>query len=125
MSQHIWKWRSIALSSVSLAATIAVCCAAGGTVTASIQSSTWFQTCSAMVHSCSQSSFLMGWISAMIVIPLVKWCMRRLLDSSSNDRLYGLDHAILNIELPPKYLWMNLGYWEVRQLVQNQILAAS
>jgi hypothetical protein len=61
----------------------------------------------------------MGWISAMIVIPVGKWCMRRLYDSSSDNGLYRLDHAILNIELPPRYLWMNMGYWEVRQLVQN------
>jgi hypothetical protein len=55
----------------------------------------------------------------MIMIPVVKWCMRRLYDSSSDDGLYGLDHAILDIEVPPKNLWMNMGYWEVRHLVQN------
>ncbi|KAJ5714931.1 uncharacterized protein N7483_012112 [Penicillium malachiteum] len=26
--------------------------------------------------------------------------------------LYGLDHAVLNIELPPQTMWMNMGYWE-------------
>ncbi|KAL4940405.1 hypothetical protein BDV06DRAFT_20392 [Aspergillus oleicola] len=25
---------------------------------------------------------------------------------------YGLDHALLNIPLPPPSMWMNLGYWE-------------
>ncbi|KAJ5787305.1 hypothetical protein N7457_002295 [Penicillium paradoxum] len=26
--------------------------------------------------------------------------------------VYGLDHAILNIQLPPQAMWMNMGYWE-------------
>ncbi|KAJ5556824.1 hypothetical protein N7494_000739 [Penicillium frequentans] len=25
---------------------------------------------------------------------------------------YGLDHAVLNIQLPPRTMWMNMGYWE-------------
>ncbi|KAJ5769050.1 hypothetical protein N7520_003609 [Penicillium odoratum] len=25
---------------------------------------------------------------------------------------YGLDHAVLNIQLPPQSMWMNMGYWE-------------
>ncbi|PKY01912.1 hypothetical protein P168DRAFT_272668 [Aspergillus campestris IBT 28561] len=27
-------------------------------------------------------------------------------------KLYGLDHAILNLEVPPPSMWMNMGYWE-------------
>ncbi|OGE50312.1 hypothetical protein PENARI_c017G05967 [Penicillium arizonense] len=27
-------------------------------------------------------------------------------------KLYGLDHAVLNIQLPPQSMWMNVGYWE-------------
>ncbi|CAG7930487.1 unnamed protein product [Penicillium olsonii] len=27
-------------------------------------------------------------------------------------KLYGLDHAVLNIQLPPQTMWMNMGYWE-------------
>jgi hypothetical protein len=27
--------------------------------------------------------------------------------------LYGLDHAILNVTVPPKSMWMNMGYWQV------------
>ncbi|RMJ26987.1 hypothetical protein PHISP_02116, partial [Aspergillus sp. HF37] len=30
----------------------------------------------------------------------------------SQKPLYGLDHAILNIPLPPQSMWMNMGYWE-------------
>jgi hypothetical protein len=30
--------------------------------------------------------------------------------------VYGLDHAVLNIQLPPQSMWMNMGYWEVNPL---------
>lgn len=32
----------------------------------------------------------------------------------NEEKLYGLDHAILNIEVPPRSMWMNMGYWRVR-----------
>ncbi|KAJ0414961.1 hypothetical protein BJY00DRAFT_294144 [Aspergillus carlsbadensis] len=28
------------------------------------------------------------------------------------ESFYGLDHALLNITLPPPSMWMNLGYWK-------------
>lgn len=30
--------------------------------------------------------------------------------------VYGLDHAVLNIQLPQQSMWMNMGYWEVSQV---------
>ena len=33
-------------------------------------------------------------------------------------KLYGLDHAILNIEVPPRCMWMNMGYWKVCKTCQ-------
>jgi hypothetical protein len=30
-------------------------------------------------------------------------------------KLYGLDHAVLNVQLPPQTMWMNMGYWEASQ----------
>jgi hypothetical protein len=30
------------------------------------------------------------------------------------ESFYDLDHALLNITLPPPSMWMNLGYWKVR-----------
>lgn len=30
-----------------------------------------------------------------------------------DDNLYGLEHAILNLDIPPRSMWMNMGYWEV------------
>jgi hypothetical protein len=34
----------------------------------------------------------------------------------SRANVYGLDHAVLNIQLPPQTMWMNMGYWEVNEL---------
>ncbi|KAJ5812331.1 hypothetical protein N7474_008632 [Penicillium riverlandense] len=36
--------------------------------------------------------------------------LRRIL-SPPRD-VYGLDHAVLNVRLPPQTMWMNMGYWE-------------
>lgn len=33
--------------------------------------------------------------------------------SAPRPEMYGLDHAVLNMQLPPPTMWMNLGYWEV------------
>ena len=38
--------------------------------------------------------------------------LKRLLGGARND-VYGLDHAVLNMRLPPQAMWMNMGYWEV------------
>src|ERR1700730_12272998 len=108
MSRLRCQWCTIAFSGVCSAVAIAVCCVAGGLITASIQSVTWFQTCAATALSYSQSDSLMGWISAMVMIPVFKWFIVRLYESSSGGGLYGLDHAILNIEVPPKNLWLNM-----------------
>ncbi|BDD60135.1 hypothetical protein MAP00_005295 [Monascus purpureus] len=45
--------------------------------------------------------FLAGWVCAVISIGLAKFIFR----------LYGLDHAILNLD-PPETMWMNMGYWD-------------
>ena len=34
-------------------------------------------------------------------------------DEGDHD-LYGLDHGILNVGVPPASMWMNMGFWEVR-----------
>ena len=30
-----------------------------------------------------------------------------------DTKLYSLDHAILSMEVPPRSMWMNMGYWKV------------
>lgn len=37
----------------------------------------------------------------------------RLFIGANEEKLYGLDHAILNVEAPPRSMWMNMGYWKV------------
>lgn len=37
----------------------------------------------------------------------------RLFIGAKEEKLYGLDHAILNVEVPPRNMWMNMGYWKV------------
>lgn len=46
--------------------------------------------------------------------------VKRLLGGARND-VYGLDHAVLNVQLPPQSMWMNMGYWEVG-LISKQSL---
>lgn len=38
--------------------------------------------------------------------------LKRVLEAPSS-KVYGLDHAVLNVQLPPQSMWMNMGYWEV------------
>ncbi|KAK0508782.1 hypothetical protein JMJ35_009058 [Cladonia borealis] len=42
-----------------------------------------------------------------------KWISKGTLgDEPRKKKIYGLHHAILNINVPPKTMWMNMGYWE-------------
>ena len=54
--------------------------------------------------------FPTGWICAVIAILLVKLLMGK--TRRNRDTLYGLDHAVLSLEVPGS-MWMNMGYWEV------------
>ncbi|CAI7564018.1 unnamed protein product [Penicillium glandicola] len=47
-------------------------------------------------------------------------------------KVYGLDHAVLNIQLPQQSMWMNMGYWEdtnnfpeACQALLDQVLTAA
>lgn len=33
-----------------------------------------------------------------------------------HEDIYALDHAILNVAVPPEHMWMNMGYWKVSTL---------
>ncbi|KAJ5355498.1 uncharacterized protein N7496_012710 [Penicillium cataractarum] len=41
--------------------------------------------------------------------------MLGLLKKALESKVYGLDHAVLNVRLPPETMWMNMGYWEDTQ----------
>ncbi|KAJ5665690.1 uncharacterized protein N7477_008138 [Penicillium maclennaniae] len=56
--------------------------------------------------------------------------LKRVLGGGRND-VYGLDHAVLNVQLPLQTMWMNMGYWESTsefpqacQALLDQVLAA-
>jgi hypothetical protein len=71
----------------------------------------------------------------LLVVPASKFCFRYLVGSkpqrpiyhvvdTRNDhlggidgRVYGLEHSILNLEVPPKSMWMNMGYWEEKVII--------
>ena len=54
-------------------------------------------------------------LTILLTSTLIKWIPRRIVgDEPINKKIYGLHHAKLNIDIPPKTMWMNMGYWEVR-----------
>ncbi|KAL2047630.1 hypothetical protein N7G274_000672 [Stereocaulon virgatum] len=56
--------------------------------------------------------FLAGCLTTTLLPPLVRLCIRFITGDGSAKKIYGLHHAVLNIELPPRTMWMNMGYWE-------------
>ncbi|KAF3401584.1 hypothetical protein F1880_010030 [Penicillium rolfsii] len=53
------------------------------------------------------------------------------LKKALESKVYGLDHALLNVQLPPPTMWMNMGYWketndfpEACQALLDQVLQA-
>ncbi|KAK9644636.1 hypothetical protein HCH54_007060 [Aspergillus fumigatus] len=56
------------------------------------------------------SLFLKGLIFPLKTIVKIT---ARVIDLLEGKELYGLDHAILSVEVPPaKGMWMNMGYWK-------------
>ena len=54
---------------------------------------------------------------------MLDWIKRALaLNNPHANRVYGLDHAVLNMHLPPQTMWMNMGYWEVSLLLFFHII---
>ncbi|KAJ5176362.1 uncharacterized protein N7482_002239 [Penicillium canariense] len=39
------------------------------------------------------------------MLGFLKWALGK-------TRVYGLNHAVLNMKLPPESMWMNMGYWK-------------
>lgn len=35
------------------------------------------------------------------------------LGEDNSDKVYGLEHGRLNLKLPAKSMWMNIGFWKV------------
>lgn len=79
------------------------------------KSDCWPNIYSASLFS-NHRHFLNWWVCATVLTPLaevIEKILWRSLFGDGDDELYGLDHAVLNVEVPPKSMWMNMGYWEV------------
>jgi hypothetical protein len=64
--------------------------------------------------------YVAGCISGAVLGPLLTHALKQIAgylflskDEGDHD-LYRLDHGILNVEVPPASMWMNMGFWEVR-----------
>ena len=71
-------------------------------------------------------AYVAGLLTGMVVLKVLKYLLRSifgrkiaLFKCNDGDRqiwtqkgLYGFEHAVLNVEVPPKSMWMNMGYWE-------------
>lgn len=59
-------------------------------------------------------AYVAGVLTVLLSSTLIKWILKGILGNEPmKKKIYGLHHAILNIDVPPKTTWMNLGYWEV------------
>jgi len=64
--------------------------------------------------------YVAGCISGVMLVPFLTHALKRVAgylflskDEGDHD-LYGLDHGILNVGVPPASMWMNMGFWGVR-----------
>jgi len=63
--------------------------------------------------------FVTGCVFGVAIVPVMKLTLKRIAgyfapskDEGGQD-LYRLDHGILNVEVPPTSMWMNMGFWKV------------
>ena len=54
------------------------------------------------------ASYVAIGLTILLSSALLRWIRRGIL-----GEIYWLHHAILNIDVPPKTTWMNMGYWDV------------
>jgi hypothetical protein len=71
--------------------------------------------------------YVAGCITGIFLVPILayilKWATRYLFHQrdEADHSLYRLDHGVLNVELPPKTMWMNMGYWKVKYILRLAI----
>jgi len=88
----------------------------------------------------SAHSIFSSWISnlacfamGILLIPTVKHVLKQVFNTpwtqmgsentqanDTNRRIYNLDHARLNLDLPPQSMWMNMGYWKVVHITKGK-----
>lgn len=53
-------------------------------------------------------------LTILLSLTLIKSILKRMIGHEAKEKkIYRLHHAKLNIDVPPKTMWMNMGYWEV------------
>ena len=53
-------------------------------------------------------------LTTLLSSTLIRWTLKRIIGQEPKEKkIYGLHHAKLNIDVPPKTMWTNMGYWEV------------
>jgi hypothetical protein len=60
--------------------------------------------------------YVAGCLSGVLLLPLATYLLKRAIlpkKDADDHALYRLDHAILNVEIPTKTMWMNMGFWGV------------
>lgn len=71
--------------------------------------------------------YIAGCVSGIVLVPILVYILKiaaRCLfvqKDETDHALYRLDHGILNIDMPPKTLWMNMGYWKVKHILGLRI----
>jgi hypothetical protein len=64
--------------------------------------------------------YVAGCISGAVLVPFLTHALKPVAtylfqsQGEGDHDLYRLDHGILNVEVPPASMWMNMGFWEVR-----------
>ena len=58
------------------------------------------------------SAFTIGLLFRTLIASLHNGLFRGANNEGRDGTLYGLEHALLNLEIPPKDMWMNMGYWD-------------
>jgi hypothetical protein len=54
----------------------------------------------------------------LFLFPVIKYFF-------SEHSIYGLEHARLNIRIPPQAMWINMGYWKVALIESNHEILCS
>ena len=66
-------------------------------------------------------AYLAGCLTVFLLSPLLKYLKNLIAgEEPTKKKIYALHHAVLNIDIPPKSMWMNMGYWDVSKLVLLQ-----
>ena len=60
------------------------------------------------------ASYVAVGLTILLSSTLIRWVPRGILgDEPMKKKAYWPHHAVLNIDVPPKTMWTNMGYWEV------------